>query len=78
VMDEPRTDPSELRFGEALSQLESIVRELESGDLELEDSLERYQRGVGLLRACRDRLKDAEAKVTSLLEEIEQDAEDTR
>ena len=72
---EPRTDPVRLRFGEALGQLEAIVRELESGDLELEESLERYQRGVELLRTCRDRLADAEAKVTSLLGEIEQDQE---
>ena len=78
MTDQAQTDPLELRFGEALSQLEAIVRELESGDLELEDGLERYQRGVELLRTCRDRLKDAEAKVTSLLGEIEQDTEDAR
>jgi exodeoxyribonuclease VII small subunit len=76
VSEEPRPDIAELRFGEALGQLEAIVRELESGDLDLEDSLERYQRGVELLRACRSRLTDAEARITSLLGEIEQDAEE--
>ena len=77
MTEEPRTDPADLRFGEALGQLEAIVRELESGDLELEDSLERYQRGVELLRACRARLADADAKATSLLGEIEEDPEET-
>jgi exodeoxyribonuclease VII small subunit len=44
--------PEKLRFSEALAELESIVGALESGQLELEDSLARYERGVALLRAC--------------------------
>lgn len=63
----------ELRFGDALSELEAIVAELESGDLELEESIGRYQRGVELLRACRARLADAEQRVTALMGEIEAD-----
>lgn len=78
MSEQDAVDVAELRFGEALAQLEAIVRELESGELELEDSLERYQRGVELLRACRARLADAEARVTSLLGEIEQDDEEDR
>ena len=76
MSDEPITSADELRFGDALAQLEAIVHELESGDLELEDSLDRYQRGVELLRACRARLADAEARVTALLGEIEPDNEE--
>lgn len=61
----------ELSFGSALSELESIVGALESGSLELEDSLERYERGVALLRSLQGRLQEAQQKVTMLLGELE-------
>lgn len=68
----PEVTPlAELTFGEALGELEGIVRALESGELELEESLERYERGVALLRACRERLAGAEQRVTMLIGELE-------
>lgn len=63
-----------MAFGEALAELEGIVAQLESGQLELEDSLERYERGVGLLRTLQARLADAQQKVTMLIGELEADA----
>lgn len=65
--------PESVTFGVALAELEDIVRELESGQLELEESLERYERGVALLRACRARLADAQQRVTMLVGEIEEE-----
>lgn len=65
--------PEELPFGEALAELEQIVRVLESGELGLEESLERYERGVSLLRSCRARLADAQQRVTMLIGELETD-----
>jgi exodeoxyribonuclease VII small subunit len=61
----------ELSFKEASIELEQIVRALEAGDLELEDSLERYQRGVELLRSLRERLANAEQRVQVLLDGTE-------
>lgn len=58
----------EMTFKEASIELEQIVRSLEAGDLELEESLERYGRGVELLRSLRSRLNDAEQKVRVLLD----------
>jgi exodeoxyribonuclease VII small subunit len=70
VMSEPK--PAEqLRFSEALAELEGIVAALESGQLDLEDSLARYERGVALLRACQAKLGEAEQKVTMLMGEIQ-------
>ncbi|MDZ4063861.1 MAG: exodeoxyribonuclease VII small subunit [Coriobacteriia bacterium] len=63
--------PEELAFGDALKELEQIVAALESGQLELEDSLDRYERGVALLRALQAKLADAQQKVTTLLGQIE-------
>lgn len=63
--------PEELSFGDALEELETIVTSLESGQLELEDSLSRYERGVALLRALQAKLADAQQKVTMLIGELE-------
>lgn len=65
--------PETMRFSDALSELEGIVSALESGQLELEDSLARYERGVALLRACQSRLAEAEQRVTMLMGELEAD-----
>jgi len=63
-----------LAFGEALAELESIVAQLETGQLELEDSLARYERGVALLRALQGKLAQAQQKVTMLTGELEADS----
>ena len=55
----------DMTFKEASIELE----QLEAGDLELEESLERYGRGVELLRSLRERLSNAEQKVRVLLDE---------
>ncbi len=60
-------DVKELTFKEASAELEHIVRALESGDLELEDSLAKYARGVELLQELRGRLNNAEQQVQELL-----------
>lgn len=59
----------DMTFKEASIELEQIVRSLEAGDLELEESLEHYGRGVELLRSLRERLSNAEQKVRVLLDE---------
>ena len=64
----------DMTFKEASIELEQIVRSLESGDLELEDSLERYGRGVELLKSLRARLADAEQKVRVLLDATDESA----
>ena len=57
-----------MTFREASIELEQIVRSLEQGDLELEDALGRYARGVELLRSLRERLATAEQKVQVLMD----------
>lgn len=58
----------EMTFKEASIELEQIVRSLEAGDLELEESLSKYTRGVELLKSLRERLANAEQKVQVLLD----------
>ncbi len=62
---------SELSYKEASTELERIIRSLESGEMELEESLASYTRGVELLRSLRERLADAEQKVSVLLADVD-------
>jgi exodeoxyribonuclease VII small subunit len=55
-----------LTFEEALSELEQIVRDLEDGQTGLEESLARYERGVGLLKRCYGQLRQAEQRILLL------------
>ena len=68
--------PEEQSFGEALAELDKIVSALEGGQLELEESMARYERGVALLRALKTKLDEAEQKVTMLVGELEREGAD--
>jgi exodeoxyribonuclease VII small subunit len=57
---------AELDFETALERLEGLVRELEGGELTLEESLARFEDGVGLVKLCSDRLRAAELRVKQL------------
>lgn len=56
-------------FEQALAELETVVAQMESGDLSLDDSLAAFERGVKLTRQCQQALKTAELKVQSLTED---------
>jgi len=59
-------------FETHLAQLEEIVDELESGDLDLEKALERYEEGVRRLKSCYELLATAEQKVKKLVGDAEE------
>lgn len=61
----------DMTFKEASIELEMIVRALEAGDLELEESLDKYGRGVQLLASLRERLANAEQRVQMLVDQAE-------
>ncbi len=56
-------------FEESLNQLESLVEEMESGDLTLEESLVAFERGVALARTCKEALRQAEERIAQLTED---------
>ncbi len=76
TMQRSEGDVQEMTFNQGLAELEQIIRDLEGNQLELEDSLKRYERGVGLLRMLQEKISQAEQKVTVLLGEIEPDSDD--
>ncbi len=56
-------------FEAALERLETIVDELETGELELEQALARFEEGVALSRACAGQLAEARRRIDVLVEE---------
>ena len=58
-------------FKEAIEELEKITDSLESGELELEQSLALFERGVELIKYCQDKLDGAQAKVELLVDSLE-------
>ena len=68
-------DIKDLTFKDASVELEQIVRQLEGSDLELEESLALYTRGVELVKDLRGRLDTAEQKVMVLLDASEAGSE---
>ncbi len=56
-------------FEESLKKLETIVDQLEKGDLALEESLKLFEEGVGLSAACKQELDAAEGKVQMLVKQ---------
>jgi exodeoxyribonuclease VII small subunit len=55
-----------LTFEQSLAELDGIVRDLEDGQLGLEEALTRYEAGVGLLKRCYARLREAEQRILLL------------
>jgi exodeoxyribonuclease VII small subunit len=58
---------SEKKFETALEELEQVVEQLESGDLSLEASLAAFEKGVGLVKFCNQKLNDVEKKIELLV-----------
>ncbi len=66
---ESSSSEAEPSFEAKLAELESLVESLETGDLELAESLERFKRGVTLSQDCRAMLDAAQQQVETLLDD---------
>lgn len=59
--------PENMSYEATISELETLVQQLESGDLPLDDALKTFERGIQLARAGQSKLNDAEQRVKILL-----------
>ncbi len=57
----------EVKFEEKISELEKIINELENGEINLEDSIEKYTKAMKLVKECDEQLKNIEKQVTKLV-----------
>ncbi|EII3115684.1 exodeoxyribonuclease VII small subunit [Vibrio parahaemolyticus] len=61
--------PENMTFEATIEELDSLVDQLENGDLALDDALRKFERGIALARAGQTKLSDAEQRVSILLSE---------
>lgn len=59
----------ETKFEDKLKELENIINELESGEIDLDTSIEKYTYAMKLVKDCDKKLKSIEDKVTKIISE---------
>lgn len=59
----------EKKFEEAIVELEEIVKQLQSGNLSLDESMDKFKVGVELANLCNNKLQEAEKSITMLVEQ---------
>lgn len=61
-----------MKFEDLLEELSNIVKELESGTLSLENSIEKYQRGMELSKICKEKLQAAKEVIVKKMDEVKE------
>ena len=62
---------AEIKFEEAIKRLEEIAKELESGELGLDESVNKFEEGMKLSKTCTKMLNEAEKKINILISKEE-------
>jgi exodeoxyribonuclease VII small subunit len=62
---------SKLTFEQAITELTGIVEKIELGKIPLQESIEQYEKGMALIKHCRDILQKAEKKIEQISKEKE-------
>lgn len=70
-------DVAELSFSEAMEQLESVLRRIESDEIDVDQLGRELSRAAQLLEVCRKKIRRAEVEVRQIVEQIEEDGEDS-
>ena len=66
-----RKDVSIKNFESAMEEIEQVVEQIESGELSLEESLAAYEKGVGLVKFCYQKLNEVEKRIEFLIKDKE-------
>lgn len=59
----------EKTFEENMKELQTIVENLENGDVSLDDAIEEFQKAMGLIKSCDSKLKEAEDTIAKIVDE---------
>ena len=73
----PAKEAKKANFAEAFKELEEIVGWFEASEVDLEEGLKKFERGLELAKKCRVRLTEVENKVTQIKEKFSDFAEGT-
>ncbi len=66
ISEAPPPAVAQMTFEDALAELEAIVQKLERGQLDLESSIQAYERGTALRAHCADKLRQVQLRVEKL------------
>lgn len=72
-MSEEQQKAEELKFGEAMDELEAILRRIEEEEIDIDSLAEELKRATELLELCRGKIKKAEVEVTQIVQSLEGD-----
>ena len=56
-----------MKFEDKIKELEKIINELENGEIDLEDSIEKYTKAMKLVKECDEELKNVEERITKIV-----------
>ena len=62
-------EKKKVKFEEKLEELETIVKSLENGDIELDQAINKFTKAMNLIKECDSDLKRAESSLTSIVKE---------
>ncbi|GIV28204.1 MAG: hypothetical protein KatS3mg027_2018 [Bacteroidia bacterium] len=62
---------TEITYKQAIEELEQIVNEIESGELDLDDLLKKVDRAATLILYCKEKLKNSETKFDEVMKKLE-------
>ena len=65
------TDPKELSFGAAMTELESILRRVEGDEIDIDELAVELQRAALLLETCREKIRRAEVEVSQIVQTLD-------
>lgn len=67
---------TDMTYEQGLKELEKLAKSLESGELSLDESFETYQKAVGLIKFCHEKLESAKKEMTVLVEGLSGDMQE--
>ena len=71
--DEPQPAAEDLPFGEAMAELEAILRRIEAEETDVDALAEELRRAARLLELCRGKIRRAEVEVTQIVQQLQRD-----
>lgn len=60
---------NELKFEEAITELDNIIEKLEIGDLNIDSAIDEFKRGIKLYKECHKKIEETEGKIKLILED---------
>ena len=71
-----RPEPAEMTFGDAMDELETILRRVEGEEIDIDELAVELKRAAALLEACRAKIRRAEVEVSQIVQSLDEKTDD--